>query len=379
MAENFADMRRLDALVRAGWVPTDNERHAVLVDELEGDGSLFEETERQILGVNEAHARCLARATPKLQMQGYFDRPRAVEGYAPTFRTINGMPRCRTPLLNVPVRPSAPGVACMEVLPDTVLMYLLEIAGLNSTRAVACSSGTLRHEICLLMCRKTSVTISPEDVCFCNAAYCSRLPTLERIHVMGDSQFPVLDIARLRAVPRIKIQRMQSSTALFLGAALAGGDHTVRLSSIGRPESHLYIMSLSSAASRETLELSHIKDLAHPDVALLLGSLSINDCLKSIKFKAQTNNFFGDCSARLLEAADTAAQAQSTFEAVLTAAGLSIPEQVAEKDQQAVEKEMPDPYRCFVTGSRHIADRCFECGGCEVAEPEDYDPWDEGW
>ena len=343
---------RVEALIRAGWKPADgeryvtNERRAVFDNDLWDDGSLFAAKEEEVLGAKEARARRFARAAA-LAPSGRC----AKTGYEPFF--LESMPRCREPLLAVPA--AVAGDARLEDLPDGVFDSVIDMAGLTSSRAVACGSSALRYKVCLAMCRKTSLTIPPADVSFCNAAFASRLPALERIHVAGETQFPELNIVRLRTLPRIKIQRMQWGTALFLGAALAGGDHVVRLSSICRPESHMHTLELASLASVETLWLGDMPHVTRPDIALMLGSLSANGRLKSIRLRND--------KTRVRDEGGT----WTTLDEVLTAAGLTIPKPPPEEEEEDKQPTalLIRPNRCFVTGSRHLADRCLQCGGCE--------------
>ena len=156
---------------------------------------------------------------------------------------------------------------------DALSLALLHRMTLRAKRAVACSCRGLRTLITPHL-RAATLHVLAEDATLDNAAFVARLPTLERLHVEGESFLcDGLDIPKLRSLPRIALKTIGVPAALFLGCLLSGGDHTIRLSN------GLSCVSLQPITTRDDLSLIVT---AAADLAVLLGSLSNNRVLKRL-------------------------------------------------------------------------------------------------
>jgi len=106
---------------------------------------------------------------------------------------------------------------------------------LRTSRSTAVTCWIAREHVSELL-RAPVVTVDEADGSWDNAAFLARLPGLQRLHVRGEPFVPILDIATLKSRPRLRLasadgtKQMGSAAALFLGAFLAGGIHTIRLS-----------------------------------------------------------------------------------------------------------------------------------------------------
>jgi len=148
---------------------------------------------------------------------------------------------------------------------------LLAACSLRSKRALCCTCRELREQVmAVLRARELSVRI--EDATFENAAFVGRLPALQVLHVQGEAK--PLAVAHLRRLPRITITHLTLEAALFVGAILSGGEHTVRVSSGS-------CVALWPLRTRERLNLSS-RALKDSDLAALLGALALNRCLKEL-------------------------------------------------------------------------------------------------
>ena len=156
---------------------------------------------------------------------------------------------------------------------DALALTLLRRMTLRAKRAAACSCRGLRTLIAPHL-RAATLHVLAEDATLDNAAFVARLPTLERLHVEGESFLcDGLDIPKLRSLPRIALKTIGAPAALFLGCLLSGGDHTIRLSN------GLACISLKPITMRDDLSLVVT---AAADLAVLLGSLSSNRVLKRL-------------------------------------------------------------------------------------------------
>ena len=156
---------------------------------------------------------------------------------------------------------------------DFLSLTLLRWMTLRGKRAAACSCRGLRTLIAPHL-RSATLHVLAEDATLDNAAFVARLPTLERLHVEGESFLcDGLDIPKLRSLPRLALKTIGAPAALFLGCLLSGGEHTIRLSN------GLSFISLQPVATRN--ELSLIVTSA-ADLAVILGSLSNNRALKRL-------------------------------------------------------------------------------------------------
>ena len=189
-------------------------------------------------------------------------------------------PPCSPPL--EPLTAELPASSeCVALLVDTLArlgadalaLTLLRRMTLRAKRAAACSCRGLRTLIAPHL-RAATLHVLAEDATLDNAAFVARLPTLERLHVEGESFLcDGLDIPKLRSLPRIALKTIGAPAALFLGCLLSGGDHTIRLSN------GLACISLKPITMRDDLSLVVT---AAADLAVLLGSLSSNRVLKRL-------------------------------------------------------------------------------------------------
>ena len=189
-------------------------------------------------------------------------------------------PPCSPPL--EPLTAELPASSeCVALLVDTLArlgtdalaLTLLRRMTLRAKRAAACSCRGLRTLIAPYL-RAATLHVLAEDATLDNAAFVARLPTLERLHVEGESFLcDGLDIPKLRSMPRIALKTVGVPAALFLGCVLSGGEHMIRLSNGAK------CVSLQPVATRDDLSLIVT---AAADLAVLLGSLSSNRVLKRL-------------------------------------------------------------------------------------------------
>ena len=157
---------------------------------------------------------------------------------------------------------------------DALSLTLLPRMTLRAKRAAACSCRWLRTIIAPHL-RSATLHVLAEDATLDNAAFVARLPTLERLHVEGESFLcDGLDIPKLRSLPRLALKTIGAPAALFLGYLLSGGDHIIRLSNGSS------CISLQPVATRNSLRLV-VASAA--DLAVILGSLSYNRALKRLE------------------------------------------------------------------------------------------------
>lgn len=156
---------------------------------------------------------------------------------------------------------------------DALSLTLLRRMTLRGKRAAACSCRGLRTLIAPHL-RSATLHVLAEDATLDNAAFVARLPTLERLHVEGESFLcDGLDIPKLRSLPRLALKTIGAPAALFLGYLLRGGEHTIRLSNGSS------CISLQPVATRDSLSL-FVTSAA--DLAVVLGPLSNNRALKRL-------------------------------------------------------------------------------------------------
>ena len=157
---------------------------------------------------------------------------------------------------------------------DALSLALLHRMTLRAKRAVACSCRGLRTLITPHL-RAATLHVLAEDATLDNAAFVARLPTLERLHVEGESFLcDGLDIPKLRSLHRIALKTIGAPAAMFLGCLLSGGEHIIRLSN------GVACISLQPIATRVDLSLVVVESAA--DLAVLLGSLSSNGVLQRL-------------------------------------------------------------------------------------------------
>ena len=154
---------------------------------------------------------------------------------------------------------------------------LLATMSLHAKRAACCTCYTLRKHVTDDLHREV-LHVRIEDATFDNAAFVGRLPNLATLHVQGELFLrDGIDLRKLRALPRIAVGKLGFEAALFLGAALSGGEHIMRLSSDA-------CVALPPLRTRERVNLLH-RQLKGPDLAVLLGALSLNRHLKELEIQ----------------------------------------------------------------------------------------------
>ena len=157
---------------------------------------------------------------------------------------------------------------------DALLLTLLRWMTLRDKRAASCSCLGLRTLIAPHL-RSATLHVLAEDATIDNATFVARLPTLERLHVEGESFLSDgLDIPKLRSLPRLALKTIGAPAALFLGSLLSGGEHTIRLSNGSS------CISLQPVATRDSLSL-FVTSAA--DLAVILGALSNNRALQRLE------------------------------------------------------------------------------------------------
>ena len=165
---------------------------------------------------------------------------------------------------------------------DALSLTLLRRMRLRDKRAAACSCRGLRALIAPHL-RSATLHVLAEDATPDNGAFVARLPTLERLHVEGESFLSDgLDIPKLRSLPRLALKTIGAPAALFLGYLLSGGDHIIRLSNGSS------CISLQPVATRNSLRLV-VASAA--DLAVILGSLSNNRALKRLELPLIFNDW----------------------------------------------------------------------------------------
>ena len=172
-------------------------------------------------------------------------------------------------------RPGPRGVAAVgRVGEEDVRGELPATMSLHAKRAACCACYTLRKHLTEDLHREV-LHVRIEDATFDNAAFVGRLPNLATLHVQGEMFLrDGIDLRKLRALPRIAVGKLGFEAALFLGAALSGGEHVVRLSSDA-------CVALPPLRTRERVNLVQ-RQLKGQDLAVLLGALSLNRHLKEL-------------------------------------------------------------------------------------------------
>jgi len=192
---------------------------------------------------------------------------------------VHQPPPCQPPLEPPPSRPLRPCAAGDSILlgafeVEDLRHELLRVMSLASKRAAACACASLCCQVAVHLHAHT-LSVRIEDATFDNAAFVGRLPNLRRLHVQGETSLPDgLNLAHLRTLDRITINKLGFESALFLGAAISGGYHSLRLSNGS-------CVLLPPLRTRERINL-YSRELRDSDLAALLGALSLNTCLKEL-------------------------------------------------------------------------------------------------
>lgn len=184
--------------------------------------------------------------------------------------------------------------------PDDLLNALIASFPLTVKRAVACCNSSLREQVQLHSA--SELWVRKSDATFENAKFVASLPRLHTLYVEGEKSLPEgkLEIARLRGVDRIICASLTFETALFLGAALASGQHRLRLS-------HGACVNLAPLRTRKRLCLPSVLEAA--GLAALLGALSLNRCLRELDLTGLTH--YEDEEVRAIAAIATSPAAQN--------------------------------------------------------------------
>ena len=115
-----------------------------------------------------------------------------------------------------------------------ILVQLEGFVPLRDLRSLASSCYTARMQASAIL-RAPELSVGAADASWQNAAFVARLPGLLRLRVRGDPLLPVIDVAVVRSKPRMRLRSadggatISEAGALFLGAIIGGGDHTLRL------------------------------------------------------------------------------------------------------------------------------------------------------
>jgi hypothetical protein len=156
---------------------------------------------------------------------------------------------------------------------------VLSLTSLEAKRALACCSRGMRQSVWDHLLGP-ALTIADEDATFENAGFVAGLP-IATIRVESETSLPggLLEVQRLRGIQRIKIGGLKFASALFLGAALAKGDHVIRLS-----EGSLVALEPLRTRVRVNIGKTRAAErlLTDADLAFLLGALSKNGNLQEL-------------------------------------------------------------------------------------------------
>ena len=233
--------------------------------------------------VAQEYAAILAQRPRLLRYQNYHQNGRADHSLAPApCQPPLGAPAAFPPrAVQSGLLPAAAGRASRV---DSLLLAvfneedvrgeLLCAMSLHSKRASCCCCSTLRSHVSANL-HAPSLSVRIEDATFDNAAFVGRLPRLGTLHVQGEAFLSDgVDLNKLRSLNRIATGSLSFEAALFVGAALSGGEHTLRLSSGA-------CVALPPLRTRERVNLAH-RQLRDKDLAVLLGALSLNQQLKEL-------------------------------------------------------------------------------------------------
>lgn len=233
--------------------------------------------------VAQEYAAILAQRPRLLRYQNYHQNGRADHSLAPApCQPPLGAPAAFPPrAVQSGLLPAAAGragrVASLLLAvfnEEDVRGELLSAMSLHSKRASCCCCSTLRSHVSADL-HAPSLSVRIEDATFDNAAFVGRLPRLGTLHVQGEAFLSDgVDLNKLRSLNRIATGSLSFEAALFVGAALSGGEHTLRLSSGA-------CVALPPLRTRERVNLAH-RQLRDKDLAVLLGALSLNQQLKEL-------------------------------------------------------------------------------------------------
>jgi hypothetical protein len=168
-----------------------------------------------------------------------------------------------------PAQTASTLLALLEV--EDIRQELLAVFALRSKRAMACTCDALRTTMYAELHAPT-LSLRIEDATYENAAFVARLPQLGKLRMQGEAE--PLDLTRLRTLNRVAVGHLSFEAAIFRGAVLGGGEHSVRVSSG-------HVINLQPLRTRERVNLAG-RQLRDQDLACLLGALSLNRCLKEL-------------------------------------------------------------------------------------------------
>lgn len=183
-----------------------------------------------------------------------------------------------TVVADIPERPASQIFPAAAILGSTDIMFATHRQfSLDSKRALACVCYDLRAVMNSLL-RGADLTVDAGDANWANARFvASLLPTLQNLHVVGETYLPTLELARYRTLSCLKVGDMGVPAALFFGAAIARCDCRLRLSD------NITLRNL--APFRETSHAQIPEGATDSDVAALLGAISLNPELTIDRFR----------------------------------------------------------------------------------------------
>ena len=165
------------------------------------------------------------------------------------------------------------------------------------------------------------------------------LPALRTLKVEGDPMFPEMDLAALSRKERFALKSMTVPAALYLGMALAKGDHTVRLSDGS-------CVRFADLRSQTVLNFGH-RFLSMSDVAVMLGPLRHNEALHRI-----TLGGHNIATLRLLEGIFSWPMREEALGATAAARTEAAAERAGSSSRGEALAAIPQPWWC-----EHIAAR----------------------
>ena len=154
---------------------------------------------------------------------------------------------------------------------------LLVAMRLRERRALACVCAVLYNSLRPHLLLATVLHVGTAAASWENAAFIARLPRLRTLHIDGEGFVPVMDVPSLRSKQRLRLasadgkQQTGPAAALFLGALLGDGDHTVRLTD------NMQMVALAHLRTQQRVTLPAANDA---DLAMALGSLARNEALE---------------------------------------------------------------------------------------------------
>ena len=161
-----------------------------------------------------------------------------------------------------------------------VLNVLIEASSVD-LRGLRASAITCRIARSLVASHLYGTDVSVDAKCdasWDNAAFIARLPNLLKLRIRNEDFLPVIDVKSVQSKPRLRLaaadgqSRCGPGAALFLGAILGGGSHTLRLTD------NISYLNLNEIRTRREFTLPAA---THPaDVLVAVGALARHAELK---------------------------------------------------------------------------------------------------